>query len=122
MYRGFAAALYRPREALVCSKRPFCQLGQLYWGVMPAEVNCVWLKMLYISARNMITRLSLFNGKSFAKDFPLKSERRVIMFRAEMYNIFNHTQFTSAGITPQYNWPNWQNGLLEQTSASLGRY
>jgi hypothetical protein len=67
------------------------------------------------------TRLNNWD-MTFAKDFPLKSERRVIMFRAEMYNIFNHTQFTSAGITPQYNWPNWQNGLLEQTSASLGRY
>ena len=68
-----------------------------------------------------LTRLDNWD-MTFAKDFPLKSERRVIIFRAEVYNIFNHTQFTSAGITPQYNWPNWQNGLLEQTSASLGRY
>jgi hypothetical protein len=59
---------------------------------------------------------------TFTKNFPLKSERRVLMFRAEMYNIFNHTQFTSAGITPQYNWPNWQNGVLEQTSSSLGHF
>jgi hypothetical protein len=59
---------------------------------------------------------------TFSKNFPLKSERRVIMFRAEIYNIFNHTQFSSAGVTPSYNWPNWQNGLLEQTSSSLGRY
>ncbi len=57
-----------------------------------------------------------------SKNFPLKSEKRVLVFRAEMYNLPNHTQFTSAGITPQYNWPNWQNGILEQTSSSLGRY
>ena len=30
---------------------------------------------------------------TFSKNFPLKSEKRVLMFRAEMYNIFNHTQF-----------------------------
>jgi hypothetical protein len=59
---------------------------------------------------------------TFSKSFPLKSEKRVLMFRAEMYNIFNHTQFTGAGITPQYNWPNWQNGILVQSSSSVGRF
>lgn len=59
---------------------------------------------------------------TFSKAFPLKSERRVIMFRAEMYNIFNHTQFTGANISPQYNWSQWQNGILQQTNANLGRY
>jgi hypothetical protein len=44
------------------------------------------------------------------------------MFRAEMYNIFNHTQFTAANISPTYSWPNWQNGILVQTNANLGRY
>ena len=39
-----------------------------------------------------------------------------------MYNIFNHTQFTAANIAPQYNWPLWQTGVLQQTNASLGRY
>jgi hypothetical protein len=59
---------------------------------------------------------------TFAKNFPLKSEKRVLMFRAEMYNIFNHTQFSGANTSPQYNWPNWQNGVLQQTNASLNRY
>jgi hypothetical protein len=59
---------------------------------------------------------------TFSKSFPLKSEQRVIIFRAEMYNIFNHTQFSSATITPSYSWPLWQNGVLEQTNAGLGRY
>ena len=48
----------------------------------------------------------MFNSDvTFSKAFPLKSERRSIMFRAEMYNIFNHTQFTTANISPQYSWP-----------------
>jgi hypothetical protein len=59
---------------------------------------------------------------TFSKSFPLKGEKRVLMFRAEMYNIFNHTQFTAANIAPQYNWPLWQTGVLQQTNANLGRY
>jgi hypothetical protein len=59
---------------------------------------------------------------TFTKAFPLKSERRQIQFRAEIYNIFNHTQFTAANISPQYNWPLWQTGVLQQTNANLGRY
>ncbi len=59
---------------------------------------------------------------TFGKAFPLKSERRQLLFRAEMYNIFNHTQFTAANIAPQYNWPLWQAGILQQTNANLGRY
>ena len=65
----------------------------------------------------------LFNwDMTFSKAFPLKSEHREIVFRAEMYNIFNHTQFTAANIGPQYNWPLWQQGILQQTNANLGRY
>ncbi|HEY2017068.1 MAG TPA: hypothetical protein VGH38_26365, partial [Bryobacteraceae bacterium] len=59
---------------------------------------------------------------TFGKAFPLKGERRQILFRAEMYNIFNHTQFTTANITPSYSWPLWQTGVLQQTNANLGRY
>src|ERR1051326_2982907 len=43
---------------------PCCHIGQEYWGPMLAAVNCVWLKMLYISARNRSCRLSLFSGKA----------------------------------------------------------
>jgi hypothetical protein len=59
---------------------------------------------------------------TFTKSFPLKSEKRVILFRAEMYNVFNHTQFSGFSITPSYSWPNWQNGLLEQTNSGVGRF
>ena len=65
----------------------------------------------------------LFNNDvTFTKVFPIKGERRQLMFRAEAYNIFNHTQFTGANITPTYSWPLWQTGVLQQTNASLGRY
>ena len=70
-----------------------------------------------------IPHTHLFNwDMTFSKSFPLKNERRVIMFRGEMYNIFNHTQFNGANIGPTYAWPNWQNGVLVQTSSTLGRY
>jgi hypothetical protein len=62
------------------------------------------------------------NDITFTKAFPLKGERRQLQFRAEMYNIFNHTQFTAANISPQYSWPLWQTGVLQQTNANLGRY
>src|ERR1044072_8966859 len=45
---------------------PCCHSGQLYCGAMFAAVNCVWLKMLYISARKMICRFSLFSGNALA--------------------------------------------------------
>jgi len=62
------------------------------------------------------------NDMTLTKVFPIKSERRVIMFRLEAYNVFNHTQFSGANITPTYNWPLWQTGVLEQTNVNLGRY
>jgi hypothetical protein len=58
---------------------------------------------------------------SFIKRFPIKSERRNLEFRAEMYNIFNHTQFTGYNTSPTLNFPNWQNGVIQQTNTSLGR-
>ena len=65
----------------------------------------------------------MFNSDiTFGKAFPINGEKRQIQFRAEMYNIFNHTQFSAANIGPQYNWPLWQTGVLQQTNANLGRY
>jgi hypothetical protein len=65
----------------------------------------------------------LFNfDMTFAKAFPLKSEKRSIVFRAQMYNIFNHTQFSAVNISPQYRWVQWQAGQLEQSNTNLGRY
>jgi hypothetical protein len=57
----------------------------------------------------------------FAKSFPLKSEKRVLIFRAEMYNILNHTQFSGFNVSPTYDWSNWKNGNLVQTNNNLGR-
>ena len=67
------------------------------------------------------TRVMNFD-MTFTKNFPLKSEKRVLMFRAEMYNIFNHAQFSGWNLGPSYDWSNWKNGTLVQTSNSLGRY
>ncbi|MCX6632966.1 MAG: hypothetical protein NTW28_35665, partial [Candidatus Solibacter sp.] len=59
---------------------------------------------------------------TFSKKFPLKRESRVILFRAEMYNIFNHTQMSGYNISPSYDLSSWQNGVLVQTNSNLGRY
>jgi hypothetical protein len=67
------------------------------------------------------TRITNFD-MTFTKNFPLKSEKRVLLFRAEMYNIFNHAQFTGWNLAPNYDWNNWKNGVLVQTSNNLGRY
>ena len=67
------------------------------------------------------TRVTNFD-MTFSKNFPLKNEKRVLMFRAEMYNIFNHASFSNWNIGPSYDWSNWKNGALVQTSSTLGRY
>ncbi len=59
---------------------------------------------------------------TFSKAFPLKGESRRLIYRAEFYNIFNHTQFSGYNITPNYNWAVWQTGALQQTATTLGRY
>jgi hypothetical protein len=58
---------------------------------------------------------------TITKNFPLKHEGRNLQFRAEMYNVPNHTQFSSYNITPSYDWRNWLQGRLVQTNASLNR-
>ena len=59
---------------------------------------------------------------TFAKGFPFFGERRMLTFRAEMYNIFNHTQFSGIDTGIQYDLTSWQNGTLVQTNNQLGRY
>jgi len=59
---------------------------------------------------------------TFSKSFPIKSEKRALMFRAEMYNIFNHTQYNGWNTGPTYDWNNWKNGVNVQTNSSLGRF
>jgi hypothetical protein len=38
-----------------------------------------------------------------AKRFPLKSERHVITFRWEAYNVFNHTQYSGLNLTARFD-------------------
>jgi hypothetical protein len=58
---------------------------------------------------------------TLTKNFPLKKEGRSLQFRAEMYNLPNHTQFSSYNITPSYDWRNWLQGRLVQTNSNLNR-
>ena len=56
---------------------------------------------------------------SLFKTFPLKSETRVLQFRWEIYNVFNHTQFsgvdTTARFDPAGNQVNAQFGRITST-------
>ena len=40
---------------------------------------------------------------SLFKNFPLKSERRYLQFRLELYNAFNHTQFSGVDTTARFD-------------------
>jgi hypothetical protein len=59
---------------------------------------------------------------TFAKRFPIGSERRVLIFRAEMYNIFNHTQWAGINGSPTFDWPSFQKGQIVQSNVQFGRY
>ncbi len=60
---------------------------------------------------------------TFAKGFPLgRDTRRLLQFRVEAYNIWNHTQFNGINTSIQYDFPSWQAGILKQTNNQLGRY
>jgi hypothetical protein len=60
---------------------------------------------------------------TFIKRFPLKSEKRTLEFRAEMYNIFNHTQFTGANTGYNYDWKTWRDtGVLVPQTGNVGQY
>jgi hypothetical protein len=60
---------------------------------------------------------------TFTKRFPIKGEHRSLEFRAEMYNIFNHTQFTGANLSQSYDWKTWRDtGVLVPQTGSAGRY
>jgi hypothetical protein len=56
---------------------------------------------------------------SLFKNFPLKSETRMLQFRWEIYNVFNHTQFytvdTAARFDPAGNQVNQQFGKITGT-------
>ncbi len=60
---------------------------------------------------------------SFIKDFPFGAEsRRKVEFRAEMYNILNHTQFSNMSTGPQFDYPLWKTGVIKQTNNQLGMF
>ena len=60
---------------------------------------------------------------TFRKRFPIKGEKQFFELRAEMYNIFNHTQFLAANINQTYDWPTYKStGALVATNGSAGRY
>jgi hypothetical protein len=60
---------------------------------------------------------------TFRKRFPVKGERTFFEFRAEMYNIFNHTQFIGANIAQTYDWAAYKStGILVPTNGSAGCY
>jgi hypothetical protein len=60
---------------------------------------------------------------TFRKHFPLPGEGRSLEFRAEIYNIFNHTQFIGAVIGQSYDWAAYRNtGALVPTNGDTGRY
>ncbi|MCL6543588.1 MAG: carboxypeptidase regulatory-like domain-containing protein [Bryobacteraceae bacterium] len=59
---------------------------------------------------------------TFAKSFPYFGEGRSLIFRAEMYNIWNHTQISGVNTTIQFNLPDWQKGILTQTNNQLMQY
>jgi hypothetical protein len=63
---------------------------------------------------------------NFAKAFKIK-ERYEFTFRAEMYNIWNHTQFSGINSNIQFDLVSYQNwiagrGNLVQSNNQLGRY
>jgi hypothetical protein len=60
---------------------------------------------------------------TFRKHFPFKNERFKLEFRAEMYNIFNQTQFIDADIGQSYDWMTYKDtGTLVPTNGDTGRY
>jgi len=60
---------------------------------------------------------------TFTKRFPFKSEQRQLLFRAEIYNIFNHTQFLGASLGQSYDWKSYKaDGTLTPTNGGTGRY
>ena len=70
------------------------------------------------------TRVNNWN-LTMSKNFPLKSEKRLLTFRMEMYNVLNHPNFTTNGNLGTYNdtwdWRNWLQGRLINTNSGLNR-
>jgi len=59
---------------------------------------------------------------TLAKFFPLKGERRGFTFRAEMYNLPNHTQWSGVNLSPTFDLSSYLRGQIAQTNVQYGRY
>lgn len=59
---------------------------------------------------------------TLAKRIPVGGERRAFIFRAEAYNIFNHTQWSGINTSPTFDWPSFQKGQIVQSNVQFGRY
>ena len=58
---------------------------------------------------------------NLAKSFRIR-EGMGLTFRAEAYNVWNHTQFSGINSSIQYSLTDWQKGVLTQTNNNLGRF
>jgi len=59
---------------------------------------------------------------SLMKSIPLKGEGRLLTFRVDAFNAFNHTQFSSVNNNITYDYSQWLQGNYVQTNIQLGRY
>jgi hypothetical protein len=104
------------------------------WQAFQLPVPCSWTRQTTACFGNAgngsIINVPTFMNNwdmSLAKNFPLKGERRALIFRAEFYNLPNHTQFSGINSAIQYDlgsyqkWINGQ-GSLVQSNNQLGRF
>jgi len=60
---------------------------------------------------------------TFAKSFPVFGEGRMLTFRAEVYNFFNHTQINSISTGVNYDFVPWKQGILKPpANDTFGRF
>jgi len=69
------------------------------------------------AARDLYRGPGLINSDvTLFKNLPIKSEKRAIQLRWEVYNIFNHTNFSSVDNAARFN-----PATLAQTNATFGK-
>ena len=69
------------------------------------------------AARDLYRGPGLINSDvTMFKNFPIRSEKRALQLRWEVYNIFNHTNFSSVDNTARFN-----PATLAQTNLTFGR-
>jgi hypothetical protein len=118
-------------QALPCSLKPVTAAAiasnPTLWGTNPAlygvgeNISCFGNAGTGSLFPEPNTRTDNWD-MTFSKSFPLKSEKRTLIFRAEMYNIFNHTQFSGISNSQSYDYQNYRYGILVPQTSSAGRY